>query len=322
MLVEGLISTIIPVYNRPMLLREAVASVLAQTYRPIEIIIVDDGSTDETGYQAEALAEAHSEVRAIHRENGGPGAARETGRRAARGEFIQYLDSDDLLLPIKFERQVAGLRLCGDCAVSYGKTRFYAYQDRPTDVAWKRTGERISTMFPSFVQSRWWGTSTPLYRRSVTDLAGPWTELSNEEDWEYDCRIARSGSRLQYCDVFVSDERVILGDHLSTAGSSDPKKLSSRAHAHKLILEHALAARIPHETSEMRHFARELFLLARQCGAAGLADEARMLFGLARKASGIERSRGIDFLLYGAGARLVGWRAMGSLTCGLDRLRA
>ena len=112
MLVEGLVSTIIPVHNRPALLREAVASVLAQTYRPIEIIVVDDGSTDETGREAEALAEAHPEVHAIHRENGGPGAARETGRLAARGEFIQYLDSDDLLLPTKFELQVAGLRQC------------------------------------------------------------------------------------------------------------------------------------------------------------------------------------------------------------------
>ena len=71
------------------------------------------GRPTKQGSEAEALAEAHSEVRTIHRKNGGPGAARETGRLAARGEFIQYLDSDDLLLPTKFELQVAGLRQCG-----------------------------------------------------------------------------------------------------------------------------------------------------------------------------------------------------------------
>jgi glycosyltransferase involved in cell wall biosynthesis len=322
MLVEGLVSTIIPVHNRPALLREAVASVLAQTYRPVEIIIVDDGSTDETGREAEALAQAHSEVHAIQRKNGGAGAARETGRLAATGEYIQYLDSDDLLLPSKFELQVAGLRRRADCAVSYGKTRFYAIGDQATDVAWKRTGEQISTMFPSFLQSRWWDTSTPLYRREITDLAGPWTGLRNEEDWEYDCRIASKGARLHYCDAFISDTRVTSGYQQSGAGSNDPEKLRNRATAHRLILEHAVAAEIYYESSEMQHFARELFLLARQCGAAALAEEARILFELARQASGTERSRGIDFLLYGAGARLVGWRAMGSLTCSLDRLRA
>ena len=322
MLIEGLVSTIIPVHNRPSLLREAVASVLAQTYRLIEIIIVDDGSTDETGREAEALAECHSEVRAIHRENGGPGAARETGRLAARGEFIQYLDSDDLLLPGKFARQVAGLRQRKDCAVSYGKTRFYVCGDRPIEVAWKRTGERISTMFPSFLQSRWWDTSTPLYRREVTDLAGPWTTLRNEEDWEYDCRVASMSGRLHYCEVFVSDTRFIPGFQLSAGGSTDPEKLNNRVGAHALIFKHALTAGITHESPEMQHFARGLFLLARQCGAAGLSDAARTAFELARQASGTERARGLDFFLYEACARLVGWRAVGRMACRLDRLRA
>jgi glycosyltransferase involved in cell wall biosynthesis len=322
MLVEGLVSTIIPVHNRPALLREAVASVLAQTYKPVEIIIVDDGSTDETGREADALAEAYSEVRTIHRENGGVGAARETGRLVAQGEFIQYLDSDDLLLPTKFELQVNGLRRCSDCGVSYGKTRFYNIGEPAADVPYKRTGERIPAMFPSFLRSRWWTTSSVLYRRAITDAAGPWTDLRNEEDWEYDCRIASKGVRLDYCDAFISDQRNTGGGLSAAGGASDPNKLKDRATAHKMILEHALAAEVSHETSEMQHFARELFLLARQCGASGLEEEARMLFRLARRASGNERSRGIDFLLYGVGARLVGWRAMGTLTCGLDRLRA
>jgi len=79
----------------------AVASVLAQTYRPIEIIIVDDGSTDETAQVADSIALANDGVvRVVHKPNGGVGSAREAGRCAAGGEFIQYLDSDDLLLPL------------------------------------------------------------------------------------------------------------------------------------------------------------------------------------------------------------------------------
>src|SRR5262245_61954525 len=98
-MIEDLVSTIIPVYNRAGMLREAVESVLAQTYRPIEIIVVDDESTDDTRCVAEALASTNSkEVRVIHQSNSGPGLAREAGRQASRGEFIQYLDSDDLLL--------------------------------------------------------------------------------------------------------------------------------------------------------------------------------------------------------------------------------
>jgi len=322
MLVEGLVSTIIPVCNRPALLREAVESVLAQTYRPVEIIIVDDGSTDETGRVAEALEKTHYEVRAVHRKNGGPGAARETGRLIARGEFIQYLDSDDLLVPSKFELQVDGLRRHTDCSVSYGKTRFYNIGEPATNVAYKWTGERIPTMFPSFLQYRWWSTSTPLYRRAITDWAGSWTDLRNEEDWEYDCRVASKGVRLYYCDAFVSDQRNTGGGLSARGGSDDSNKLRDRATAHKLILKHALVAEISHETSEMQHFSRELFLLARQCGAAGLGKEARTLFELAQQASGNERRRGVDFFLYGAGARLIGWRAMGRIACSVDRFRA
>jgi glycosyltransferase involved in cell wall biosynthesis len=121
---SGLVTTIIPVFNRAPMLREAVASVLAQTYRPIEILIVDDGSTDDTGAVADAFAAEHPDViRVIHQQNKGVGPAREAGRLAARGEFIQHLDSDDLLYPRKFELQVAGLRAHPECGASYGWTR-------------------------------------------------------------------------------------------------------------------------------------------------------------------------------------------------------
>ena len=317
-----LVTTIIPVFNRSALLSDAVETVIQQAYRPIEIIIVDDGSTDDSLKQARVLQNRHPEITAIiQQENAGPGAAREKGRQRALGEFIQYLDSDDLLLPDKFKCQVDGLKANPYCGVSYGKTRLANGFDPPDVTPLKRTGSKIATMFPAFLQSRWWSTSTPMYRRTVTNQAGPWTNLSNEEDWEYDCRIASQHIALHYCNIFVSVKRQFV-DGLSRNGSSDPQKLRDRAVAHQLIYAHARAANIGHDSPEMRHFAREVFLLARQCGAAGLSSISGELFVLAKQASGPKRSAGWDFFMYRSLARVCGWRTAGRLACWSDRFRA
>jgi glycosyltransferase involved in cell wall biosynthesis len=320
-MIKDLVSTIIPVHNRPQMLRAAVTSVTRQSYRPIEIVIVDDGSTDDTAQVADALAAADPTVHVVHQHNGGPGLAREAGRRRAQGEFIQYLDSDDVLLPRKFESQVSILRANPGCGIAYGPTRFCGPGAAAGSGPWKRTGERIEWMFPSFLQSRWWGTSTPLYRRALTDAAGPWLGLSSEEDWEYDCRLAASGVRLAYVDEFVSEEHDHGGPRLSDGGSISVDKLRDRAKAHVLILEHAVRAGIVETSVEMQHFARELFLLARQCGAAGLAAESRELFLLARRASGAARARGLDFRLYKIAATVLGWSLVGRLACASDEFR-
>jgi glycosyltransferase involved in cell wall biosynthesis len=317
----GLVSTIVPVHDRPAMLVEAVDSVLAQSYRPVEVLVVDDGSADDTPAVADALAAEHAAVRALHIPNGGPGVAREAGRRQARGEFVQYLDSDDVLLPGKFESQVRALSANPKCGLCYGMTRYIDEAGGGADRAWRRTGERIERMFPSFLVDRWWGTSTPLYRRSVTDAAGPWTALRNEEDWEYDCRVAALGRPLAYVPEFVSEQRGHAADRLSRGGSSDPAKLRDRAAAHALIFGHAERAGIGPRDEEMRHFVRELFLLSRQCGAAGLGAEARRLHSLAVRAGKGDKDGRLDLRVYGALAAVLGWDRMGSLTCALDRRR-
>lgn len=317
--IEGLVSTIIPVYNRPALLRRAVASVLAQTYCHIEIIIVDDGSTDGTAETAGEMAQAHpDQIRVIRQKNAGPGAARETGRVMARGEFIQYLDSDDLVLPEKFERQVAGLRANPECGVSYGKTR---HHQLPPDVPWKQTGEKLEAMFPAFLRQRCWSTPTPLYRRTVSDLAGPWTRLSQEEDWEYDCRVAALGTRLHYCDYYIAEIGTDGASSLSSRWRVDPAMLRDRVTAHTLIFACATSWGMRADAPEMQHFARELFLLSRQCGAAGLSNESRELFALAKTASGENRARGWDFRFYKLFASILGWSAIGRLVCYSDDFR-
>lgn len=318
-MVEGLVSTIIPVFNRPQRLVEAVNSVLAQDYRPVEIIIVDDGSTDETATVAERLASEHREVRVVRRANGGPGRARETGRSQVQGEFIQHLDSDDLLLPGKFSAQVAGLRARPECGVSYGWTQYRRADGTLDQARWKPTGHEACKLFPSFLRERWWETATPLFRRQVCDEVGPWSEQWLEEDWEYDCRVAALGVTLHYVPAFVAEHHHHGEARLSGAGPK-PEVLAQRARSHELILAHAHRAGLGPDLPEMQHFARALFLLARQCGAAGLAKESGRLFDLARNASG-ERGGGADFRLYRAAATLLGWRLTGRLACWRDHLR-
>lgn len=322
-MIPGLVSTIIPVYNRPAQLREAVDSVLQQAYPSIEIIIVDDGSTDQTSTAAQALADARpGRVRVARQANAGPGVARERGRLLAQGEFIQYLDSDDLLLPGKFEAQVRALQARPECDVAYGMTRFRHQDGSLAEGPWKGSGTARATMFPSFLVNRWWDTPTPLYRRAICDKAGPWTELRLEEDWEYDCRIASLGARLVWCEQFVCEVRDHAGDRLCRAPGLDPERMRQRARSHALILSHAQRAGIPADAPELRHFARALFLLARQCGAAGLEAESRQLFDLACAASGEERSRAFDYRAYRTIAQMLGWTAAGKASQWLDSMRS
>jgi glycosyltransferase involved in cell wall biosynthesis len=314
-----LVSVIIPVFNRAAMLVEAVGSALAQTYRPIEIVIVDDGSTDDTARVADGLA--NDIVRVLHRPNGGPGAAREAGRLAARGEFIQHLDSDDLLLPRKLELQVRALRQRAECGVAYGRTRYRNPDGREIACTWKPLLAGETAIFPHFLRARMWETVAPLYRASVCQAAGPWTTLRLEEDWEYDCRVGALGVQLAFVDEPLGEHRDHPDGRLSRGAAPDPMRLRDRAAAHELIYAHACRAGVTDSAPEMHHFARELFLLARQCGAAGLADQSASLFALARDASGEERDR-LQFRLYAAIARTIGWAAAGKIAVMTDRLRA
>jgi glycosyltransferase involved in cell wall biosynthesis len=103
----GLVTVIIPTYNRAVVLQRAVASALNQTYRQLEIVVVDDGSTDETRAAVERMGPS---VRYVYQANAGVAAARNTAMAYARGEYLAFLDSDDSWLEWKIEAEVAGMR--------------------------------------------------------------------------------------------------------------------------------------------------------------------------------------------------------------------
>ncbi|MFM9088718.1 MAG: glycosyltransferase family 2 protein [Cyanobium sp.] len=316
-----LVSTIIPVYNRGDLLREAVASVLAQTHRPIEILIVNDGSQDDTGSVAENLAQGSAgQVRVIHQDNAGPGVARQRGLEASRGEFIQFLDSDDLLLPGKFAAQVGALRRAPHCQICYGPSfeENHAVQPLRRRGPMRATGEPRERLFPQLLVERWWTTSSPLYRRGLLMRIGPWQPWINEEDWEYDARAGATDAPLAWVSEPVSVRRIHLpGGHLSDRGCEDPRKLTHRALAQASLFRCARQAGVSLNSPEMRHFARAAFLLSRQSGLVGIPSVSASLYDLARRASTPRRRLAPDLLLYGLLASLLGWERTARWSMGL-----
>ena len=102
---ESLVSVVIPVYNGERFLGEAIDSIRAQSYRPLEIIVVDDGSTDGTA----RVAKSYSPVVYVYQANSGQAAARNHGVELASGEFLAFLDADDVWMPDKLSRQMAAI---------------------------------------------------------------------------------------------------------------------------------------------------------------------------------------------------------------------
>ena len=104
-----LISIIIPVYNVKQYLRKCADSVLRQTYRHLEIILVDDGSTDSSGEMCDRLARQDDRIRVVHKRNAGLGMARNSGLDIAKGEFVMFVDSDDFVDTCMVEKLYAQL---------------------------------------------------------------------------------------------------------------------------------------------------------------------------------------------------------------------
>lgn len=303
-MIPDLVSTIIPVFNRAAMLREAVASVLAQSWRPIEIIIVDDGSTDDTLAVAAELADRYPDtVRVLQQDNAGPGVARQRGLAAAHGEFVQFLDSDDLLLPEKFAAQVAGLRSDSEADIAYGKS-MRELDGKRSPHPETRTMERHRALFPVLLKYRIWETITPLYRRALLDKIAPWPSKRQLEDWEYDAQAAAIGAKLIFIDQFLAVSRDHSAERLCHLWMQDAGAMQERIDAYFRVLEHAKHAGIRRDLPEMQQFVRSLFWMARNAGCYGLPEQAQRLFALARSEA---IKPGWDYRLFGWMARLFGW---------------
>ncbi len=222
-----LVSILIPAHNADKWVADTIRSAVAQTWKRKEIIVVDDGSTDQT--LAVARQFESKSVSIVASQNQGAAATRNLALQRSQGDYIQYLDADDLLAPDKIERQLAVVGevdarwtlLSSPWAYFYysaSRARFVRnslWQDlSPVEWLLRKMGENLH------MQTATWLTS-----RELTQAAGPWdTRLLSDDDGEYFCRVllASKGTR------FVPEARVFYRDtpsgRLSHIGASDTKK--------------------------------------------------------------------------------------------------
>ena len=189
------VSVIIPTYNRAHIVGEAIESVLAQSYRHLEVIVVDDASTDGTARAlSRYVAEHGDKIRVIHREsNGGVSAARNDGIRASTGQYIAFLDSDDLYLPERIATAVAFL----DEHEQYGAVytgMVHVDSERGTSGRWLSAsgGGRSGWILTDVLRGPLVPTPTVTVRRQVLARTGLFDEtLCSGEDTDLWIRLAR-----------------------------------------------------------------------------------------------------------------------------------
>lgn len=194
------VSVIIPCFNAAAYIGETLGSVFAQTWPNVEVIVVDDGSTDNSA----AVIKGFGSTKLIFQDRRGAAAARNRGWAEASGDFIQFLDADDIIDPDKISLQVARLRERPDCVASAEWGRFMGSPARTAFIR-EENWEDLSPL-EWLVRSRATGLGMLfpalwLVPRAVAAAAGPWNEfLSLNDDGEYFTRVVLASAAVVFCE--------------------------------------------------------------------------------------------------------------------------
>ncbi len=205
-----MVSIIIPTYNRASQLSEAIQSVLAQTYSDFNLIVVDDGSIDDT---EKIIAEIRDDRISYHRLNKNLGAAgaRNEGARLAEGEWIAFNDSDDLWLPDKLEKQFAYMEENPDAGMVYGKVRVHSPGGIYEFPNYAITGDLEGELYTWLLRRNTIDTPTMFIRkRCFEEVGGFDSSLRCLEDWEFAIRFSQR-FKIGYIDKVLLDSFVSEG---------------------------------------------------------------------------------------------------------------
>lgn len=213
-----LVSVLVPCHNARPWLAECLESLAAQTWRPLEVIVVDDGSKDGSAEVAADILQRSALGKLITQPNSGAAAARKRAFEAARGEYIQYLDADDLLAPDKIARQLARLSSLPGYVASARWSRFSAGSPLPGGTPQPNWADLSPADYLTltFDAGAMMHPAAWLVPRDVAERAGPWnTRLTLDDDGDYFSRVVAASRGVAFCPEAMSYYRSNLGSSLS-----------------------------------------------------------------------------------------------------------
>jgi glycosyltransferase involved in cell wall biosynthesis len=224
---DKLVSILIPAYNAENWIADTLRSAVGQTCSRKEIIVVDDGSTDRTAEVARRFAS--KELTVITKENQGAAATRNHALQISQGDYIQWLDADDLLAPDKIERQLAALSGIDDertlLSSPWAYFNYRTHRARFTATSLWQDLSPVEWLLRKMEENLHMQTATWLTSRRLAEASGLWdTRLLSDDDGEYFCRVLLASKGT----CFVSDAKVFYritpSARLSRVGTSDKKK--------------------------------------------------------------------------------------------------
>jgi glycosyltransferase involved in cell wall biosynthesis len=295
--IDPLVSAIIPTYNRAHIVCEAVDSILQQSYGRIEIIVVDDGSKDDTKARLEQYG---SRIRVISQVNAGPAAARNRGMEVAKGELVAFLDSDDIWLPTKIERQVALLQKVGEsvpcclCNIAMqwrsGERASFdisALKPDSTEGVWLNPDEVLATRFVLFNQG------VVIRRQVLGRICGFDEKFRCLEDYEFSLRLSLEGPW-----AFIEEPLVIWRESMTNSlyKNSQKEEISTSECKVEIFERHLATVAGGHQRGRLLWYVdRELKNARRQLWMAKIKQESFWGSAIASSVCKIEQYRNAIF---------------------------
>jgi glycosyltransferase involved in cell wall biosynthesis len=237
---KPLVSILIPAFNSEKWIADTLRSAIAQTYPWKEIIVVDDGSTDRTLAIARRFESAT--VRVMTQKNQGGPVARNTAFSSCQGDYIQYLDHDDLLAPDKIEKQIAVTNHCESKRTLFS-SKWASFMYRPSRAVFMPTALWCDLSPSEFLlrkmeQNLFMMTSAWLVSRELSEAAGPWNSMMlTDDDGEYFCRVLLACDGIRFVPEAKSYWRRSGTIQASYIGNSD-RKIESLLLALKLHIQY------------------------------------------------------------------------------------